>query len=188
MKASWRIHVKLVGTAPILFDRFSGNIKQQLEPENKVYRDEAGRIVIPSLNIMSFLSAENTESAPRRLLGKEWRKVAKAALSYVTVQPFEIPVTSGGKPATMKMIKIVTHVARLKGGIPNPVQRPQLPLPWELEFDIILYENQDLGLDLLKKLFELGGEQIGLGTFRGLFGKFRIEEWKIVENLAEQNP
>jgi hypothetical protein len=33
---------------------------------------------------------------------------------------------------------------------------------------------------LLKKIFEQGGHAVGLGTFRGVFGKFRVTQWEII--------
>ena len=180
MTTKTKFDVQLIGTAPILFDRYPGSNKEELSPENKLYLD-GDKLVLPALNIMSFLSAENTESAPKRIIGKTWKTVAKAALSYVSVSPFLIPFTSKGKPVTAKLVTIVSHVARLPKGIPNPKQRPQLALPWELGFQVTLFENIDLGVDLLKRLFVQGGEQIGLGTFRGLYGKFHVGKWEIIQ-------
>ena len=62
-------NVKLSGLTPIMFDRYSGNNKEQLDVMEKVYRVE-DNLVLPSLNIMSFLSATNTESSPQRVVGR----------------------------------------------------------------------------------------------------------------------
>ncbi len=62
--------------------------------------------------------------------------------------------------------------------IPSDKERPVLPLPWCLSFELTLYKNPDLNENILRRLFEDGGIQIGLGTFRGVFGKFEVTNWK----------
>lgn len=175
------IAVKLKGLREILFDRYSGQKTEKLDPLDKLYlAADKKSLVLPALNVISFLSAQNTESAPKRILGKNWKKVAAAALSFVNIDPLDIPFTANGKKITKDspQITIVEHVARLPKGIPNEKQRPQLALPWELSFEILLYPNHDLSENTLRQLFTEGGWQIGLGTFRGVYGKFDVEEWK----------
>ena len=62
--------------------------------------------------------------------------------------------------------------------IPNPKERPMLSAPWESSFKLNLLETPELNEVLLKKLFEKGGIAIGLGTFRGVFGKFKVTKWE----------
>ena|SRR3990167_18667 len=173
--------VTLNGLTPILFDRYSGNNKEQLSIMDKAYFDN-GNLAIPSTNILSFLSAQNTESAPQRVVGRGWKTVAKSAQSYVQVSPFMIPFTRKGKTLTQETADLKVHyaVAKIMKGklaIPNPKERPMLETPWELEFKLELLETPDLNENLLKKLFEIGGVAIGLGTFRGVFGKFKVHSW-----------
>jgi len=174
--------VILNGLTPILFDRYSGNNKEQLSIMEKAYFENQ-RMVIPSTNILSFLSAQNTESAPQRVVGRGWKAVAKSAQSYVQIHPFMIPFTRNGKQLTQENADLKVHyaVAKIMKGklaIPNPKERPMLETPWEIAFDLELLETPDLNENLLKKLFEIGGVAIGLGTFRGVFGKFKVTEWK----------
>ena len=174
--------VVLSGHTPILFDRYAGNNKEQLSIEDKAYY-EGQNLVLPSTNILSFLCASNTESAPQRVCGRGWKVVAKSAQSYVTINQFSIPFTRNGTPITKKNCDLKVHyaVAKIMKGklaIPNPKERPMLETPWELGFDLSLLETPDLNEVLLKKLFEIGGIAIGLGTFRGVFGKFKVVEWK----------
>ena len=69
-------------------------------------------------------------------------------------------------------------VARLDKGIPNPKERPVLPLPWSLEFDMTIYPNKEIKEQEIKNLLTEGGMAIGLGTFRGVFGKFEVTRWE----------
>lgn len=183
LKKSRQIERKVVlsGITPILFDRYSGNNKEQLSVMDKVYTD-GGLLVLPSINILSFLSSQNTESAPQRVVGRGYKEVAKAALSYVTIQPYNIPFLRNGKPIEVEKAELQIHysVARIMKGklaVPNPKERPMLILPWDLEFTIGLFETPELNEVLLRKLFEIGGIAIGLGTFRGAYGKFKVSVW-----------
>lgn len=174
--------VKLVGLTPILFDRYAGSNREVLSTMDKIYSKD-GLMVLPSTNILSFLSAQNTESAPQRVIGRGYKAVCKAAQSFVTISPLDIPFSRKGKPLSVKDADLKVHVAvaRIMKGklaVPNPKERPMLETPWELEFELQLLETDDLNEVTLRKLFEIGGLAIGLGTFRGVFGKFKVESWK----------
>jgi hypothetical protein len=58
-------------------------------------------------------------------------------------------------------------------------ERPVLPMPWSLEFDLELWKNPDLTVSILRKLFDVGGICIGFGTYRGVFGKFVVSKWDV---------
>lgn len=181
MQGEIKRKVTLVGLTPILFDRYPGNNKEQIHPMDKVYTD-GDILALPSINIMSFLSAQNTESAPQRVVGRGFKVVCKAAQSFVTINPFLIHFLRDGKPIKKEKAGLEIHyaVARVMKGklsVPNPKERPMLKTPWEINFELSLLETPDLNENLLKKLFEMGGISIGLGTFRGVFGKFKLASW-----------
>jgi len=174
--------VVLSGLTPILFDRYPGNNKEQLDVMDKVYLKD-GMMVLPSLNVLSFLSAQNTESAPQRVIGRGYKEVCKAAQSFVSILPMDIPFYRDGKPlkvseANLKVHQTVARVMKGKLAVPNPKERPMLDTPWELRLKIILLETPELNDVKLRELFERGGLAIGLGTFRGVFGKFKVEKWE----------
>jgi len=183
--------VILEGVADIMFDRYAGDNKTKLEVYQRLYfsREDGRTLVLPALNIKSFLSAQNTTSAPKRLLpSKQYKEAAHAALSYVIISPMEIPFLRDGKPITFGKFKgdvdpdsgvyIHRSVARLKDGIPNPKERPTLPVPWALAFTLTIMANDELQEQQLVNLIQNGGRALGLGTFRGVFGKFRIAKWE----------
>jgi hypothetical protein len=180
MKKTVSRKVELVGITPIMFDRYSGNNKEQLDVMEKCYRED-NFLVFPSLNIMSFLSSMNSESATQRTIGRGWKEVAKSALSYIQITPFMISIEHGKKRAEVSDLKVHTGVAKIKKGnlvVPNPKIRPYLDLPWSMSFNLSLFETPELNEVLLKKIFEIGGSAIGLGTFRGVFGKFEVSKWE----------
>ena len=174
--------VILSGLTPILFDRYAGNNKEQLDVMDKIYQKD-GMMVLPSMNIVSFLSATNTESAPQRVIGRGYKVVCKAAQSFVNILEMDVPFYRNGKPLKVSEADLKVHVAVakiMKGKlvIPNPKERPMLEAPWELRFNLTLLETPELNEVLLKELFEKGGLTIGLGTWRGMFGKFKVESWE----------
>jgi len=184
--------VLLTGTADIMFDRYAGDNQTKLEPGQKLYLspEDSPVIGLPAVNIMSLLTAHNTNSAPKRLRDKrKYKDIANACLSYVTVGPSFIPFLRGGKPIIFggfdstekdKLSGCYIHrsVARLDKGIPNPKVRPVLPLPWSLEFDFELFPNSEIKEQEVINLVSEAGRAIGLGTFRGVFGKYFIEKWE----------
>lgn len=177
------IGITLCGLTPILFDRYVGNNTEQISVMDKVY-SEKGVLVLPATNVLSFLSAQNTESAPQRVCGRGWKRVAKAAQSYIQINELNIPFLRNGQKilcdkADLKIHYAIARVMKGKLAIPNPKERPMLETPWELKFDLTLLETPDLNTHLLQQLFEQGGLAIGLGTFRGVFGKFKVGEWKL---------
>jgi hypothetical protein len=177
---STKINVTLQGIRPIMFDRFA-SMKTELSPEDKVYQKD-GNLVLPAKNIMSYLSAENTESAPRRIVGKKWKTICKAAMSFVDISPFDIPFDREGDSIPSDSVEIIYDKAIVKKGtlsIPSEKQRPLLSLPWSLSFVIELFQNADLNEAMLRRLFEEGGIMIGLGTYRGVYGKFIVQKWAI---------
>jgi hypothetical protein len=117
-----------------------------------------------------------------------YKNLADAFLSFVQIAPFYIPITRKGKVIEFGSFKndydevsgmIVHHsVARLDKGIPNPKERPMLELPWEVEFTVKLFKNPNVDETMLRTAFQTGGVSLGLGTYRGQFGKFLVEKWE----------
>ena len=189
-----RRRVVLRGIQPIMFDRYPGDNDTKLEPWQKLYLKGLDNPVIglPSLNIMSFLSAQNTQSAPKRLLDpRKYRRMADACRSFVMIEPDFIPFLRDGKPITLGSklenppdptsgVWIDRAVARLKDGIPNPKVRPVLPLPWELEFHLTLFQNREIQETQVSNIMRDGGIALGFATWRGVFGKFDIAVWEDV--------
>jgi hypothetical protein len=168
-----------------MFDKYLNMSGQEMAPEQKFYLAQDGKsLMLPAVNISSFLSADLTESATKRVIGKKWRSVAKAALSFVDIDPIEIPFVRDGVSLTLDNSDYIIdrRVARVKktGGliIPSEKVRPVLLTPWELTFTLTLFENAELNEQTLKRIFEEGGVSIGLGTFRGVFGKFKVSNWE----------
>ena len=164
-------NVKLAGLRPLMFDRYAGDNKTQLEPEQKLYLLGDSTVVLPTANVMSFLGAQNTESAAKRFLGKGWRSAAAGLTSFVTIDPDPLVLTRNGKPIKFEGFDtepggklgayIHKAVARLPKGIPNPKARPVIALPWELSFEITLMQNPDVDETLLRAVQWVLGTELG---------------------------
>ncbi len=184
--------VVLCGVKDIMFDRYAGDNNTKLEPHQKLYLQpgsELPAIGLPAANIMSFLSAHNTNSAPKRLRDKrKYKDIANACLSFLDIEETFIPLLRDGTPIKFGSFEndkdalsgayIHRSVARLDKGIPNPKVRPVIPLPWSIAFTLTFYPNKEIQEQEVLNLFEDGGMALGLGTFRGVFGKFRVQTWE----------
>jgi hypothetical protein len=187
--------VTLTGISDIMFDRFAGDFKTQLAWDQKIYLiPETDVLCLPVINIVSALSSHNTNSFPKRLRdARQFKKIANACLSFTQVtgdkkHPEYIPFTRNGKAITVGKfgeakdeksgIYLARHVARLDKGIPNPKERPVLPLPWELSFQFSIFPNNEIKEQEIINLFSEGGNAVGLGTFRGVYGKFEVSRWE----------
>lgn len=187
--------VQIDGVMPLLFDRYAGDNDTKLTEAQKLYFDRDGKtIVMPSSNLMSFLSAKNTDSAPKRLLdSRKYKKFTEACASFVIISSLDgsenIPILRDGKPIVFSGfgpdetcptsgVYIRRDVARLEKGIPNPKSRPVLPLSWSLVFKIEIFPNQLIQEQQIKNVLEQGGIAVGIGTWRGRFGKFVVSRWE----------
>ena len=186
--------VVLSGLTEIMFDRYAGDNKTKLSWNQKIYLQPGTNVLaIPTTNIASFLSAHNTNSAPKRLRDKrQYKDIANSCLSFTMIRgstdcPGYIPFLREGKVVLvgdfgedhdpLSGLYLHRSVARLDKGIPNPKERPVLPLPWEIDFTLQIFPNKEIKEQEIKNLFEEGGLAIGLGTFRGVFGKFAVTTW-----------
>lgn len=183
--------VRLKGRTDIMFDRYAGDNSTKLEPHQKLYLSplDSRTIGLPAVNLMSLLSAHNTNSAPKRLRDKrKFKDIANACLSYVTISPGFIPFIRDEKPIQFGGFNseerdpssgcyVHRSVARLDKGIPNPKVRPVIPAPWEIEFTLELFPNGEIKEQEILNLLDEAGRAIGLGTFRGVFGKFEVVKW-----------
>ena len=185
----------LEGIRPIMFDRYAGDNNTRLSWQEKIYlAPGTNQLVLPVANINSFFTAHNTNSAPKRLRDKrKYKDLCNALQSFMLISGTAggeyIPFLREGEPITVgdfegedgadekSGLHLHRSVARLDKGIPNPKERPVLPLPWSLEFQLTLIKNDYVKESDVKNLASEGGIAIGLGTYRGVYGKFLVSEW-----------
>lgn len=174
---------RLTGIRPILFDRYGGTNTTKLDDMQKMYLNENLECCIPVLNVFSLLSAINTPSVAKRFYGKQGANLGMMVQAFVNIEAHKTEDSmlaticdDKGKIYTQSdpRITVIGHVARLKGGIPNPKSRPMIPTGWSVTFVFEIQENPTVNSETLIKMVEQGGI-IGLGTFRPIFGRYRVE-------------
>lgn len=176
------IAVRLEGLRPLMFDRYAGDNNTQLPVAEKMYLGPGGALMMPALNILSLLVAENTKSVCRQFFGKNGKTIALGISSYTAIDPFDIPICDDNGPIRFTgwngQISQAKHVARVKGGIPNPKERPVLALPWRIDFTVEYIENKFCSFENLRQAFDMGGT-LGLGTFRPMFGRYQLAGFEV---------
>jgi hypothetical protein len=181
--------VRLEGFTPIMFDRYAGSNDLELAVADKVYQMPNGAgLCIPAANISSFLSAKNTDSVAKLIGGRSYKLLASALLGFIVLSPVHIPITRDGEGILFNGFTddvneeadmwVDRRVAKLKGGIPNPKVRPVLNIPWSIEFTLTIIKNDIFDDGMVREGFRRGGLMYGLGTFRGVYGKFLVERWE----------
>jgi hypothetical protein len=177
-----------------MFDRYAGDNDTRLTWQEKIYLMPGTNVLcLPALNINSFFTAHNTPSAPKRLRDKrKYKDICNAIQSFTLIEAVDggqyIPFTRNGEPIEVgdfgeseepkSGLYLHRSVARLDKGIPNPKERPTLPCPWSLTFILRILPNNAIKEAEIRNLLIEGGLAIGLGTYRGQFGKFMVEDWK----------
>lgn len=175
------IKVQLTGLRPMMFDRYAGDNSTQLPTAEKMYLTEDRQLIMPAINVLSLLAAENGKSVCRQFFGKNGKTIALGVSSYCNITPFEIPIMDDNGPIFFKdwnkQISVHKAVARLAKGIPNPKERPLLALPWYLSFEFEYQENKYCTLENLRQAITMGGI-LGMGTFRPFFGRYEVTKFE----------
>lgn len=175
----------LVGRRPLMFDRYAGDNKTSLPVAEKMYLDENQCLILPAINLFSMLVAENTKSVCKLFFGKGGKTIGLGISSFCSIEPYDLPICDDKGPIKFtgfnSQISVVKHVARLKGGVPNPKERPVLALPWSIKGTVTYTENPYCPYATLRDAFAKGGI-IGLGTFRPYFGLYTLEQFEAIES------
>jgi len=182
-------NVRLEGRRPVLFNRYPGDNDTQLPPEKKFYFGEDKKtLIFPSLNLFSMICATNSNSAAKLFFDmRAYKRVAFALSGSFEIEPAEIPFLRDGKPITFEGfdqngITLSTAVPRVKGGIPNPCARPVLDTPWALEFSLAFLPTEFCSEESWRELWVFAGQLIGIGSYRGPYGKFSVAKWEEVRD------
>ncbi len=192
-KIETKIDVRLEGLADILFDKFIDHSKEERPPEQKIYLSEDNLLVFPSENIRAFLfGVQNPPGCAKRCEGKKHGEYVATGLGHVIPdnpplipfldendQPIKFQGFEDGKFWILKQAPR-TKMAGSAGSIKQEVKpRPVLKLPWSLNFQIGLVDNNIIDENKLHNWFDRGGLIIALGSYRPRFGRFHVTEWEV---------
>lgn len=182
------IAVTASGLAPIMFDRFYDQSKTKRAPEEKLYLQD-GFIALPVDNVWAFLTCQRTGCA-RVFEGKAWMDYYRACQSFVRIEEQDILyfLDDNNKPIKFDSFKKHTYIYTTnvlvgtgKNTSRDKISRPVLRMPWQLHFNLILFESEVITVQKLEEWFRAGGLLIGWGNGRPKFGRFEIVKWGVKE-------
>ena len=186
------IDITLKGISDIMFDRFYDHSKEDRPPEKKLYLDEKGVAVLPNENVYSFLFRETRPTGIiKKVEGKPAKDFIDIGQAHIAINPTLIPflddkdkpikfkgfnngsgfyINDWSAPVTVGSGKAIKQEIRL---------RPVLALPWQLKFNIVLFDNNKVTPDKLESWFEQGGIVTALGSYRPRHGRFQVVEFDV---------
>lgn len=182
--------VALEGLVPIMFNRFIDHSKEARPPEQKLYLDDDNTVVLPAENLMSFMCGSFVPGCCKKFEGRKSGEYIDVAYSHISFSPVLVPFLRNKKPIKFTSIedKKLWGVCN-SGGVTKsgasivkqePQPRPYLKTPWTLEFQVTLVKNALIDETKLYNYFSQGGILISLGTYRPMYGRFSVAEWKEV--------
>lgn len=177
----YQARVVIVGTAPILFHRWSNEAvaekaaaakgsktKKTDNVESYVYRDDKGGLAIPGEYLrQSIVSAAKFRQDPR--------SPRKSAMDLFKAGVVSITDLASLGTKTWDFLDR-RRVLIQRNAITR--ERPGLKPGWKATIDLMVLTPEYVSLDTLADVITNAGRLIGVGDFRPTFGRFRIEQIK----------
>lgn len=168
-----KIKVKVEGTAPLLMNRFSVEVKKSTrakkvydpkeEAERKTYRSNDGKLCLPSNHFKASMIKAGTDF---KMVGKKtYKEYIKAG---VFIEPELVKLTP--QKYTIHEEPVVIARARVMSW------RPRFD-KWSCEF-VIEITDEMINQSTLKEILEAAGKYKGVGDHRPEYGRFKIVEYE----------
>ncbi len=144
----------------------TGEVDYSKEVEKTIYREDDIGCYIPSKHIRAcFVQAGSSFKAGGM---RTYKKMLNAVIE---IDPDRIPL----KKKTYDYVH--KEFVKLQG---NQVLRfrPAFEKGWEAEFKLIILDEEQIPVDVMKQIAEYAGKFIGIGDWRPHFGRFEIVEFK----------
>ena len=173
-----KVQVRIKGIVPLLQHRFpeeehgANNSKKK----SKVYdpETEAKKALYQNDQIGIYQPAEHLLCAMVRAgtsFKYEGKRTYKDIISCgIAIEPDCIPLHKERKDYTIDARNAVVKRQRIIRWRPRFEE-------WELEFDIVILDDQNISVSTLKEILETAG-QWGIGDYRPRFGRFQVTEWR----------
>ena len=183
-----KTQIELEGLADLMFDKFIDHSSEKRPVEQKLYLNQNSELVIPAENLYAFLFGENPPGCAKAFEGKKGKEYIRLGQGSIFISPVFIPVLHKGLPIVIEKTigeQFWTFEAapRTKQGSLSIKQeikpRPVLKLPWSLCCEITFIESPIITETKILNWFTRGGIEIGLGTYRPRFGRFRVKRFEV---------
>jgi len=185
MELPFTVHVKIQGTSPFLFHRWSNEqvaaqsaakknskMKKTDNVESYVFRNDANELCIPSEYVrMALINSAKYDQHPQKPRASAF-ELFKAAL---VCTPDLCPLNGGEvyQWDALDMRRVVIQRASITRS------RPMMKTGWEIETDITVLLPDLIDIDFLNKTLVRAGLMIGIGDFRPSFGRFMVTRFEL---------
>lgn len=176
--------VTIVGTAPILFHRYSveaqeeksaaakgSNTKKTDETETYLYRNENNEICIPGEYLrQSIVRAGKYKQDPRNSR-QSCMELFKSGLIMLD----ELSSTGHDDPDYYDKRRVVVQRSAI------PRTRPALQSGWTATFRILVQVPEYINPAMLNEMIQNAGRLVGIGDFRPTYGRFQVSSFQVLE-------
>lgn len=165
---AYKIEAKIRGTSDYLQNRRSlpGEVLDGTILD-LAYIDQELGCYIPAEQIRACLVKSAVNFIHTKLPKKTYKNLVNAT---VDVEPGKIPLGRGDCDYVHK-----EYLRR--GRAPVLVERPAFKKGWEVEFNLVVSQDE-ISPDRLEEILEYAGQLVGIGDWRPRFGRFEIIEFK----------
>jgi len=185
------LHIKIEGITPLIVNKFTdeaqiaasegsrvSTMRDRGTPkeiaEGKLYKDEAGTIVVPQPNLLRCI----IDAGKYFKSGKSKVTTQKSSLipACLFINSVAIPIeTKDGWQTDTRPVRIPSTGGRILAHRPTFVD-------WALSFDAQL-DVEVITVKMLREIVDVAGSRIGLGDFRpdckGPYGRFVVTSWVV---------
>lgn len=147
----------------------TGEIDYSKEAEKTVYRDEDLGCYIPSKQIRACLVKAG---ATFKVTGGRGRTFKNMINAVIEVEPDKIPLKK------KNFDYVHQEFVKLRGSDQILRSRPAFEKGWEAEFSLLILDEEQIPVKIMKQIAEYGGKFVGIGDWRPHFGRFEVVEFK----------
>jgi hypothetical protein len=193
MMVPYTVHLRILGTATILFHRWSNEAvaekaaakkgstaKKTDNVESYVYRDQAGNICLPGRYLIGSMTDPRNGAAKYRQDPRSTRKSAldlyKAGVVALTELAPVIPVGQKDPTPAWDFLD-QQRVMVQRQGITRT--RPAFHPGWSAGVDLMVLSPEYITPADLLACLTMAGQLVGVADFRPTYGRFAITNWDI---------
>lgn len=179
------IDVTLSGIVAAKFNKYAN--REEVPPEQKFYIGKGNVIGCPDENLFSFLAGDIFPGCAKSFEGRKSKGFIRAIYAYLAFSSEFIPLENEKGPivfngfngdGTIYVDESAPVIGTGTKGVKDMIiKRPVLKIPWMLNFQITLFDNDTLKENRLHNWFDRGGLEIGLFNHRPRYGRFAVTDW-----------